>query len=164
MEGADAAPCFLERLSEAMSQLGLTSPECVQSMPKTAQVIAETAGWLRARTAMLQISWSERSMEGADAAPRFVEGLLVAMLQSFYRGGLSKLTKAWTGVYMADRGGQVRTRGAMLEISWLPRSLEGADASFWPANVCLCIFPGLHASFCFWVRGLTLFFWGGAVL
>ena len=39
----------------------------------------------------------------------------------------------------------------------LPRSLEGADASFWPANVCLFIFPGLRASFRFWVRGLTLF-------
>ena len=49
------------------------------------------------------------------------------------------------------------TRTTMLEISWLPRSLEGADASFWPANVCLFIFPGLCASFCFWVHGLTLF-------
>ena len=45
--------------------------------------------------AMLQISWLERSMEGADAAPPFLEGLLEAMLQSFYDrfGGLSKLTK-----------------------------------------------------------------------
>ena len=58
---------------------------------------------------------------------------------------------------MADGGGRMRTRTAMLEISWLPRSLEGADASFWPANVCLFIFPGLRASFCLWVRGLTLF-------
>ena len=60
---------------------GLGCPECVQSMPKTAQVIAETAGWLHAR------------------------GLFEAMLQSFYDrfGGLSKLTKGWTGVYMADR-------------------------------------------------------------
>ena len=76
-------------------------------------------------------------MEGADAAPRFLEGLLEAMLQSFYDrfGGLSKLTKGWTGVYMADGGGRMRTRTAMLEISWLPRSLEGADASFWSANV-----------------------------
>ena len=42
-------------------------------------------------------------MEGADAAPCFLEGLLEAMLQSFYDrfGGLSKLTKGWTGVYMA---------------------------------------------------------------
>ena len=88
-----------------------------------------------------------------------MEGLLEAMLQSFHDrfGGLSKLTKGWTGVYMANGGGRMRTRAAMLEISWLPRSLEGADASFWPANVCLFIFPGLHASFCFWVRGLTLF-------
>ena len=31
-----------------------------------------------------------------------------------------------------------------------------ADASFWSANVCLFIFPGLRVSFCFWVRGLTL--------
>ena len=98
-------------------------------------------------------------MEGADAAPCFLERLSEAMLQSFYDrfGGLSKLTKGWTGVYMADGGGRMRTRTAMLEISWLPRSLEGADASFWPANVCLSIFPGLCASFCFWVRGLTLF-------
>ena len=51
---------------------GLGCPECVQCMPKT----AETAGWLHARTAMLQISWLERSMEGADAAPCFLEGLL----------------------------------------------------------------------------------------
>ena len=94
------------------------------------------------------------------AAPRFLEGLLEAMLQSFYDrfGGLSKLTEGWTGVYMADGGGRMRTRTAMLEKSWLPRSLEGADASFWPANVCLFIFPGLRVSFCFWVRGLTLFF------
>ena len=101
-------------------------------------------------------------MEGADAAPCFLERLSEAMLQSFYDrfGGLSKLTKGWTGVYMADRGGRMRTRTAMLEISWLPRSLEGADASFWPANVCLYIFPGLCASFCLWVRGLTLFFVG----
>ena len=64
----------------------------------------------------------ERSMEGADAAPRFLEGLLEAMLQSFYDhfGGLSKLTKGWTGVYMADGGGRMRARTAMLEISWLP--------------------------------------------
>ena len=98
-------------------------------------------------------------MEGADAAPCFLERLSEAMLQSFYDrvGGLSKLTKGWTGVYMADRGGRMRTRTAMLEISWLPRSLEGADASFWPANVYLFIFPRLRASFCFWVRGLTLF-------
>ena len=105
-------------------------------------------------------------MEGADAAPRFLEGLLEAMLQSFYDrfGGLSKLTKGWTGVYMADGGGRMRTRTAMLEISWLPRSLEGADASFWPANVCLSIFPGLRASFCFWVHGLTLFLFAGGLV
>ena len=137
---------------------GLGCPECVQCMPKTAQVIAKTAGWLHARTAMLQIPWLERSMEGADAAPRFLEGLLEAMLQSVYDrfGGLSKLTKGWTGVYMADGGGRMHTRTAMLEISWLPRSLEGADASFWPANVRVFISPGLRASFCFWVRGLHL--------
>ena len=53
----------------------------------------------------------------------------------------------------------MRTRAAMLEIqvSWLPRNLEGADVLFWPANVCLFILPGLRASFCCWVRGLTLF-------
>ena len=81
-------------------------------------------------------------MEGADATPRFLEGLLEAMSQSFYGrfGGLSKLTKGWTGVYMADWGGRMRTRTAMLEISWLPRSLEGAHASFWPANMCVCLF------------------------
>ena len=41
-------------------------------------------------------------MEGADAAPCFLERLSEAMLQSFYDrfGGLSKLTKGWTGVYM----------------------------------------------------------------
>ena len=102
---------------------GLGCPECVQRMPKRARVIAETAGWLHARTAMLQISWLERSMEGADAAPRFLEPLLEAMLQSFNDrfGGLSKLTKGWTGVYMADGGGWMRTRTAMLETSRLPR-------------------------------------------
>ena len=163
--GANSTPCLAEERYCASGTVwrglydGLGCPECVQCMPKTAQVIAETAGWLHARTAMLQISWLERSMEGADAAPRFLEGLLEAMLQSFYDrfGGLSKLTKGWTGVYMADGGGRMRTRTAMLEISWLPRSLEGADASFWPANVRLFIFPGLRVSFCFWVRGLTLF-------
>ena len=98
---------------------------------------------------MLQISWLERSIEGADAAPRFVEGLLEAMLQSFMT--------VLEGVYVADGGGRMRTRTAMLEISCLPRSLEGADASFWPAKVRLFIFPGLRASFCFWVPGLTLF-------
>ena len=38
-------------------------------------------------------------MEGADAAPRFLEGLLEAMLQSCYDrfGGLSKLTKGVHG-------------------------------------------------------------------
>ena len=125
------------------------------------QVMADTAGLLRAKSAMREIGWLERTMEGADAAPCFLERLSEAMLQSFCDrfGGLSKLTKGWTGVYMADKGGRMRTRTAMLEISWLPQSLEGADASFWPANVCECvfIFPGLRASFCFWVRGLTLF-------
>ena len=45
-------------------------------------------------------------MEGADAAPRFLEGLLEAMLQSFYDrfGGLSKRTKDWTGVYIWQTG------------------------------------------------------------
>ena len=61
------------------------------------------------------------------------------------------------GVCMADGGGRLRTRTAMLEKSWLPQSLGGADASFWPADVCLFIFSGLRASFCFWVRGLTLY-------
>ena len=56
---------------------------------------------------------------------------------------------------MADGGGRMRTRTAMLEISWLPRSLEGADASFWLASVRLSIFLWLRASFCFWVRGLS---------
>ena len=121
------------------------------------QVMANTAGLLRAKSAMREIGWLERTMEGADAAPCFLERLSEAMLPSSYDrfGRLSKLTKGWTGVYMADRGGRMRTRTAMLEISWLP---EGGDASFWPANVRLFIFPGLRASFCFWVRGLTLFF------
>ena len=119
----------------------------------------EVHGWGRAGEGRWRGARREANVEGADAAPCFLERLSEAMLQSFYDrfGGLSKLTKGWTGVYMADRGGRMRTRTAMLEISWLPRSLEGADASFWPANVCLSIFPGLCASFCFWVRGLTLF-------
>ena len=131
---------------------------CTMHAPDS-QVMANTAGLLRAKSAVREVGWLERTMEGADAAPCLLERLSEAMLQSFYDrfGGLSKLTKGWTGVYMADRGGRMRTRTAMLEISWLPRSLEGADASFWPANVCLSIFPGLCASFCFWVRGLTLF-------
>ena len=60
-------------------------------------------------------------MEGADAAPCLLERLSEAMLQSSYDrfGGLSKLTKGWTGVYMADRGGRMRARTAMLEIAWL---------------------------------------------
>ena len=58
---------------------------------------------------------------------------------------------------MADGGGRMRTRTAMLEISWLPRSLEGADASFWPANVCLLIFPGLRVSFAFGSAGSPCF-------
>ena len=116
--GANATPCLAEERYCASGTVwrglydGLGCPECVQCMPKTAQVIAETAGWLHARTAMLQISWLERSMEGADAAPCFLERLLE---------GLSKLTKGWTGVYMADGGGWMRTRTAMLETSRLPR-------------------------------------------
>ena len=111
---------------------GLGCPECVQCMPKTAQVIAETAGWLHARTAMLQIPWLERSTEGADAAPRFLEGLLEAMLQSFYDrfGGLSKLTKGciWqTGVdgcapeprCLKYRGCHEAWRGLMLRFGLL---------------------------------------------
>ena len=39
----------------------------------------------------------------------------------------------------------MRSRTAMLEISWLPRSLGRADASFWPANVCVC--PPLDKGF-----------------
>ena len=65
------------------------------------------------------------------------------------------------GVYIWQKGDgciRMRTRTAMLEISWLPRSLEGADASFWPASNVFVYFPGLRASFCFWVRGLTLFY------
>ena len=102
------------------------------------QVMANTAGLLRAKSAMREIGWLERTMEGAAAAPCFLERLSEAMLQSFYDrfGGLSKLTKGWPGVYTANRGGRTRTRTATLEISWSPRSLEGADASFWPANVC----------------------------
>ena len=100
------------------------------------------AGLLRAKSATHEIGRLERTMEGADAAP-CLERLSEAMLQSFYDrfGGLSKLTKGWTGVYMADRGGRMRTR------TWLPRSLKRADASFWPANVCFSIFPRLRASF-----------------
>ena len=108
--GANASPCLAEERYCASGTVwrglydGLGCPECVQCMPKTAQVIVETAGWLHARAAMLQISWLERSIEGADAAPRFLEGVVEAMLQSFYDrfGGLSKLTKGWTvhgGVY-----------------------------------------------------------------
>ena len=73
-------------------------------------------------------------MEGADAAPRFLEGLLEAMLQSFYDrfGGLSIMTKGciW----------QTGVDGCAPEprcLKYHGRSLEGADASFWPANVCL---------------------------
>ena len=159
--GANATPCLAEeryllREWNCLTRLydGLGCPECVQCMPKTARVIAETAGWLHARTAMLQISWLERSMEGADDASWMLE----AMLQSFYDrfGGLSKLTKGWTGVYMADGGGRMRTRTAMLEISWLPRSLEGLMLRF-GLLMCVCVFFfGLRASFCSWVRGLTL--------
>ena len=138
MGGDSSAPCFAEARSDARGAVlqglydGLGCPKCAQRMRQTVK------------------SWSH-GQNGRLAAPRFLEGLLEAMLQSFYDrfGGLSKLTE-----------GRMRTRTAMLEISWLPRSLEGADASFWPANVCLFIFPGLRVSFCFWVRGLTCFLFG----
>ena len=45
------------------------------------EVVAETAGLLRAKSAMREIGWLERSMEGADAAPCFLERLSEAMLQ-----------------------------------------------------------------------------------
>ena len=63
------------------------------------QVMANTAGLLRAKSAMREVGWLERTMEGADAAPCLLERLSEAMLQSFYDrfGGLSKLTKGWTG-------------------------------------------------------------------
>ena len=51
----------------------------------------------------------------------------------------------------------MRTRTATLEISWLPRSLEGADASFWPANVCLSIFLGCAFLFAFGSAGSPCF-------
>ena len=47
---------------------------------------------------------------------------------------------------MADGGGRIRTRTAMLEISWFPRSLEGADASFSPA-MCVYLFFSWVARF-----------------
>ena len=57
--GANATPCLAEERYCASGTVwrglydGLGCPECVRCMPKTAQVIAETAGWLHARTAML---------------------------------------------------------------------------------------------------------------
>jgi len=59
---------------------------------------------------------------------------------------------------MADGDGRIRTRTAMLEISWLLRGLEGVDASFWSANACVCV----EIYFCWVVRffWLTLFFGG----
>ena len=67
--GANATPCLAEeRYCVSGTDWrgiydGLGCPECVQCMPKTAQVIAETAGWLHARTAMPQCfkfhGWSE---------------------------------------------------------------------------------------------------------
>ena len=52
-------------------------------------------------------------MEGADAAPRFLEGLLEAMLQSFMTvfGGLSKNDQGVDGGVYGRRG-------------WTPRCLE----------------------------------------
>ena len=49
--GANATPCLAEERYCASGTVwrglydGLGCPECVQCMPKTAQVIAETAGW-----------------------------------------------------------------------------------------------------------------------
>ena len=45
-------------------------------------------------------------MEGADAAPRFLEGLLEAMLYSFYDrfGGLSKIDQGVDGGVYGRRG------------------------------------------------------------
>ena len=79
------------------------SKMCTMHAPDS-QVMANSAGLLRAKSATHKIGWLERTMEGADAAPCFLERLSEAMFQSFYDrfGGLSKLTKGRTGVYMAD--------------------------------------------------------------
>ena len=66
MSGGSAAPCFAEG--------------CCVGCPKCAQCMADTAGLLRAKSAMREIGWLERSMEGADAAPCFLEWLSEAML------------------------------------------------------------------------------------
>ena len=49
------------------------------------QAMADTAGLLRAKSAMREIGWLERTMEGADAAPCFLERLSEAMLQCCWR-------------------------------------------------------------------------------
>ena len=110
------------------------SKMCTMHAPDS-QVMANRAGLLRAKSAMREIGWLERTMEGADAAPCFLERLSEAM------------TKGWTEVYMADRGGRMRTRTAMLEISWLPRSLEGLMLRF-----------GLLMCACFFFMGCALLF------
>ena len=114
------------------------SKMCTMHAPDC-QVMANTAGLLRAKSAMHETGWLERTMEEADAAPCFLERLSEAMLQSFCDrfGGLSKLTTGWTGVYMG--GGRMRTRTAMLEISWLPRSLQGLMLRF-GLLTCACLF------------------------
>ena len=165
--GANATPCLTEERYCASGTVwrglcdGLGCPECVQCTPKTAQVIAETAGWLHARTATLQISWLERSMEGADAAPRFLEGLSEAMWQSFYdrlkegfqnwpRGGQGCLWQ--TGVdgcaseprCVKYHGCHEAWRGLMLRFGLL---------------MCVCLFFFVRAlPFAFGSAGLTLFF------
>ena len=57
---------------------------CWVSAPDS-QVMADPAGLLRAKSAMREIGWLERSMEGADAAPCFLDRLSEAMLQWGWR-------------------------------------------------------------------------------
>ena len=63
---------------------GWVSKMCAVHAPDS-QVMADTAGLLRAKSAMREIGWLERTMEGADAAPCFLERLSEAMLQCYWR-------------------------------------------------------------------------------
>ena len=56
------------------------SKMCAMHAPDS-QVMANSAGLLRAKSATHKIGWLERTMEGADAAPCFLERLSEAMLQ-----------------------------------------------------------------------------------
>ena len=93
MGGGSAAPCFAEARWEVSGAVlrgwswvsKMRTMHAPDSHAPDSQVRADTAGLLRAKSAMHEIGWLEQTMEGADAAPCFLERLSEAMLQCCWR-------------------------------------------------------------------------------